>query len=376
MTQPAEQTDFKYFTPSDGIGPNWKVSAKGSWFQYPGQPWFKGPCSEEELRAWGWIETDATGTPLLPAPAAPGGEQRESVKVFRYFKCDCPGDQHWRFSGDNWQIAENLIDGKWEADTSMTLEDLDRPHYYEFTPEVVEPSPPAGGGEAANLKLALADTRLALRKMLRHTGVADANPEDKDGSDHRAEHQARRALEIPFLDDHQEFPEDGECGCRRCMTESGIHFRHMVICETCGNKRCPHATDHRHACTGSNEPNQPGSIYAESTTPPPAATPGTDDKVQTWENDMGETIFEFVDPEFARDLEREIHQKDARIAELERESAGLREAAKQAFALGAREGWMRCGAYYVNIDFEEEPEQIANVESRWPLPPGPEGEGA
>ncbi len=35
----------------------------------------------------------------------------------------------------------------------------------------------------------------------------------------------------------------------------------MVLCPTCGNKRCPHATDHRHACTGSNEPGQVGSIY-------------------------------------------------------------------------------------------------------------------
>ena len=33
-------------------------------------------------------------------------------------------------------------------------------------------------------------------------------------------------------------------------------------CETCGNKRCPHHTDHRLACTGSNEPGQPGSVYA------------------------------------------------------------------------------------------------------------------
>jgi hypothetical protein len=34
------------------------------------------------------------------------------------------------------------------------------------------------------------------------------------------------------------------------------------LCETCGNKRCPHATDHRNACTGSNEPGQDGSDYA------------------------------------------------------------------------------------------------------------------
>ena len=32
-------------------------------------------------------------------------------------------------------------------------------------------------------------------------------------------------------------------------------------CEICGNKRCPHHSDHRLACTNSNEPGQPGSIY-------------------------------------------------------------------------------------------------------------------
>ena len=35
----------------------------------------------------------------------------------------------------------------------------------------------------------------------------------------------------------------------------------MVVCVECGNKRCPKATDHRFACTGSNEPGQAGSAY-------------------------------------------------------------------------------------------------------------------
>ena len=33
------------------------------------------------------------------------------------------------------------------------------------------------------------------------------------------------------------------------------------VCEICGNKRCPHHSDHRLACTNSNEPGQAGSIY-------------------------------------------------------------------------------------------------------------------
>ena len=35
----------------------------------------------------------------------------------------------------------------------------------------------------------------------------------------------------------------------------------MILCGECGNKRCPHATDHRFTCTGSNEPGQTGSRY-------------------------------------------------------------------------------------------------------------------
>jgi hypothetical protein len=35
----------------------------------------------------------------------------------------------------------------------------------------------------------------------------------------------------------------------------------MFLCPDCGNKRCPRATDHREACSGSNEPEQAGSRY-------------------------------------------------------------------------------------------------------------------
>jgi hypothetical protein len=35
----------------------------------------------------------------------------------------------------------------------------------------------------------------------------------------------------------------------------------MILCPHCGNKRCPHATDHRLQCTNSNDPGQLGSTY-------------------------------------------------------------------------------------------------------------------
>ena len=59
-----------------------------------------------------------------------------------------------------------------------------------------------------------------------------------------------------------------QCYCYNCnkdrLDESG-HFPYvmtrMIVCPTCGNKRCPHSTDHNLACTNSNDPGQPGSRY-------------------------------------------------------------------------------------------------------------------
>lgn len=58
------------------------------------------------------------------------------------------------------------------------------------------------------------------------------------------------------------------CECHRCAREKklGLHpfplaMTKMILCPICGNKRCPKASDHRLACTNSNEPGQPGSIY-------------------------------------------------------------------------------------------------------------------
>lgn len=40
-----------------------------------------------------------------------------------------------------------------------------------------------------------------------------------------------------------------------------VDVTRMILCPICGNKRCPHANDHRNPCTGSNEPGQTGSAY-------------------------------------------------------------------------------------------------------------------
>ncbi|WP_433867062.1 hypothetical protein [Ralstonia wenshanensis] len=51
--------------------------------------------------------------------------------------------------------------------------------------------------------------------------------------------------------------------CNKDRMEYGVPYvmTHMIVCPSCGNKRCPRATDHRVACTNSNEPGQPGSRY-------------------------------------------------------------------------------------------------------------------
>lgn len=47
------------------------------------------------------------------------------------------------------------------------------------------------------------------------------------------------------------------CGCRECNPNAAW----MIVCDVCGNKRCPHATSHTHVCTGSNKPGQKGSEW-------------------------------------------------------------------------------------------------------------------
>lgn len=61
----------------------------------------------------------------------------------------------------------------------------------------------------------------------------------------------------------------GECGCARCVGAvlDALPFPQnlnhpFIVCPGCGNKRCPKAAYHEHACTNSNDTGQPGSDYA------------------------------------------------------------------------------------------------------------------
>jgi hypothetical protein len=61
--------------------------------------------------------------------------------------------------------------------------------------------------------------------------------------------------------------QSNDCGCFYCMAERTdvlgfpLTLSTFIVCPTCGNKRCPKATNHIYECTGSNEPGQPGSRY-------------------------------------------------------------------------------------------------------------------
>lgn len=62
------------------------------------------------------------------------------------------------------------------------------------------------------------------------------------------------------------------CECHRCIAEHKLGQQvgfmwlplsstKMILCPKCGCKRCPRASDHDLACTESNAPGQPGSVY-------------------------------------------------------------------------------------------------------------------
>lgn len=69
-----------------------------------------------------------------------------------------------------------------------------------------------------------------------------------------------------YDDDGGDFPLP-ICPCAKCVAKikavnqiMNTSIR-MILCPRCGNKRCPHATDHNYECTDSNDSGQPGSAY-------------------------------------------------------------------------------------------------------------------
>jgi hypothetical protein len=115
-----------------------------------------------------------------------------------------------------------------------------------------------------------------------------------------------------------------KCWCHKCNehnTVNGLPFSmtQMILCPECGNKRCPKASDHQLDCTGSNEPNQPGSVYTAPQPVPvktyhdgkpwpvaPAPWVGlTDEEIDTWNIVGHESLREFV-----RAIEAKLKEKN------------------------------------------------------------------
>jgi hypothetical protein len=53
-----------------------------------------------------------------------------------------------------------------------------------------------------------------------------------------------------------EYAREQQCWCERCTALAPRIF--MILCPTCGNKRCPRASWHGYKCTGSNDVGQVG----------------------------------------------------------------------------------------------------------------------
>lgn len=72
---------------------------------------------------------------------------------------------------------------------------------------------------------------------------------------------------------------DKDC-CRVCENKAladdpmAMFKRTFIVCHYCGNKRCPKASWHKHACTNSNESGQVGSYYGPEEHWPPLPTKG------------------------------------------------------------------------------------------------------
>jgi len=75
---------------------------------------------------------------------------------------------------------------------------------------------------------------------------------------HQVENHKSSSGSLEIISDAIEYSKNPKCGCHQCNPTAWW----MICCDICGNKRCPHATNHNNPCTGSNEPGQPGSIFA------------------------------------------------------------------------------------------------------------------
>lgn len=175
-------------------------------------------------------------------------------------------------------------------------------------------------------KHAYADEIEALRQAL-------AQPEQANPIDtyERAYYEGKRAgiaeSEAIKTQPEQEY-EYAVCECHRCISEKKLmlygvprNLAKMIVCIECGNKRCPKASDHRLACTGSNEVGQEESIYTAQ--PEQSQTSGYAKKIESLikeRDDLRQALAQ-PDPEHFCDTHCtwRDHHPDCKLAQPEQE---------------------------------------------------------
>ena len=120
----------------------------------------------------------------------------------------------------------------------------------------------AAGADADEVGAKMSDLRQAAQQALEAL--------ESRGASRELHHHVITALRTAL----EQQAEPMVCQCRRCIKEHDIRepssnlpldMTRMILCPTCGNKRCPKASDHRLDCTDSNAAGQPGSVYPAPT---------------------------------------------------------------------------------------------------------------
>jgi hypothetical protein len=97
--------------------------------------------------------------------------------------------------------------------------------------------------------------------------------------------------------------------CHTCfrVCNGDLMLDRMILCSTCGNKRCPKANDHLNECSGSNEPGQPGAwaeaapvAKAEASPEPAGWVPKVGDPVRVTAGDLAGQLGTIIDHDTGR----------------------------------------------------------------------------
>lgn len=226
---------------------------------------------EDDERAEGAHWSGWSCQALYSAPPAPVSVPDELAgKSFNYIANKfqvSPSEAQWILVGWNARSAA-MLQSAGVTEKCRSSENVQEVQEYPETlpcPVFLEPALRFGKGVPTRTMLGALQRRAEY-----YAELEDMTPEQ------RAEHDANmnelaamlQGAEPDFRETSnsstKHFRENAEtstkCWCRTCrpVTISDMRF---VVCPECGNKRCPHANDHRNACTGSNEPGQEGSAY-------------------------------------------------------------------------------------------------------------------